>query len=446
MSSDLLSIASSGAKAARAALDVTSQNIANASSEGYVRRSVSLTEVASAGGIGRTGDISLSGVRVSGVTRNVDAFRQAEVRRTSSDLSRAQAELSGLDNAQSALEQSNLYTAITGFEGALQQLTQNPTDSSLRANALESMRTMASTFNLASNELDSARDGLQFDAAAGVTNINDLAKELARTNLRLSRAADASSDQTALFDQRDQLLKQMSDIGGITTTISPIDGTVQVQLGDSSGPVLVNGGTASTLSSTTAADGTLAFDVAGTPATLASGSLAGQSLALGKIAQLHSDLDKLAASVTNTVNTAQSSGVALDGTPGGALFTGTTAATISLSATSGDAIATAPTGAAAGSIDPSNLTTLRSAIAAANPAGKMDAILFDVSSTVAARTTTRDALSTIAGTAQTALAAQAGVDLDVEATNLVRFQQAFQANGRVMQVASDLFDTILSIR
>jgi flagellar hook-associated protein 1 FlgK len=42
--------------------------------------------------------------------------------------------------------------------------------------------------------------------------------------------------------------------------------------------------------------------------------------------------------------------------------------------------------------------------------------------------------------------AQAGVDLDTEAINLTRFQQAFQASGRVMQVASNLFDTILAIK
>ena len=69
MASDLLSIAASGAKAARLALDVTAQNIANASSDGYVRRSVRLEELASSGGFGRIGDVSLSGVRLDRVVR-----------------------------------------------------------------------------------------------------------------------------------------------------------------------------------------------------------------------------------------------------------------------------------------------------------------------------------------------------------------------------------------
>ncbi|NHZ32457.1 flagellar hook-associated protein FlgK [Massilia rubra] len=38
-----------------------------------------------------------------------------------------------------------------------------------------------------------------------------------------------------------------------------------------------------------------------------------------------------------------------------------------------------------------------------------------------------------------------GVNLDEEATNLLKYQQAYQAAGKVMQMASTLFDTILSI-
>ena len=57
-----------------------------------------------------------------------------------------------------------------------------------------------------------------------------------------------------------------------------------------------------------------------------------------------------------------------------------------------------------------------------------------------------EALKLSTGAVVAYLAAQAGVDLDEEAVNLVRFQQAFQASGRVMQVASDIFDSILGIR
>ncbi len=45
----------------------------------------------------------------------------------------------------------------------------------------------------------------------------------------------------------------------------------------------------------------------------------------------------------------------------------------------------------------------------------------------------------------TAQQSESGVNLDEEAANLLRYQQAYQAAGKVMQIASQLFDTILSI-
>ena len=446
MSSDLLTIARSGAKAARIALDVTAQNIANASTEGYVRRTATMSEVSSTGYFGQTSDVSLSGVRVSQVVRNADAFRQSEVRRTGSDTARADAEVTGLSNVETALEQSNVYDSITSFESTLQKLKEDPSDSSLRASVVESARTMTNTFQIASEQLDAVGNGLHFEANAGVTEVNRLAQELARTNVRLARASDASSDQTSLLDQRDNLLQQMSQYGDIATTFAS-DGTVKVQIGGASGPAIVDGGTTDALTAATAADGTITFSTAsGASVSLSGGSLAGQNLALGKLSQLHSDLDALAANIVTTVNGVQTGGADVDGNPGAAMFSGTDAASFSLVLTSGSQIATAPAGAAANSLDTTNLDALRTALDTADPAGKMDSILFDISSTVSGRTVTRDTLKTISDSAKTTLAAQAGVDLDTEAVNLVRYQQAFQASGRVMQVASNIFDTLIGIR
>src|SRR3546814_11789751 len=87
---------------------------------------------------------------------------------------------------------------------------------------------------------------------------------------------------------------------------------------------------------------------------------------------------------------------------------------------------------------------MRTALSSADPAGDMNTLLFGISSAVAGRTVTRSALDSIASAAKVSLQAQAGVDLDQEAVHLVRYPQAFQASGRVMQVASDIFSTIRS--
>ncbi|TCM18872.1 flagellar hook-associated protein 1 FlgK [Novosphingobium sp. PhB165] len=445
MAANLISIANSGARAAKAALDVTAQNIANASSDGYVRRSVSLSELAVNSVSSAPNAINLSGVRVSGIVRNADMFRQSEVRRTGADAARADAEVQGLENVESAVEQTGVYDSVVSFEASLKELLSDPTDGSLRASALEQGRTLAQTMNTAASSLDAAGQGLRFEAQDGVDQVNSLAGELGRVNLRLARASDSSSDQTSLLDQRDSLLEKISGYVDITTSFAD-DGTVEVRLGGTSGPDLVNGGTNSTLAMATASDGTLTFTLDGNAATISSGAVAGKNQALSQLADVHAQLDGVAGEVISAINGAQTAGVDLNGTAGQAMFSGTDAASMSLALTSGSQIATASAGAGANSRDPSNLEAMRSALDTADPAGDMDSLLFGISSAVSGRTVTRDALESIASSAKVALEAQAGVDLDQEAVNLTSFQQAYQANGRVMQVASDIFDSILSIR
>ena len=56
------------------------------------------------------------------------------------------------------------------------------------------------------------------------------------------------------------------------------------------------------------------------------------------------------------------------------------------------------------------------------------------------------ALTVVRDQAVQAREAVAGVNLDEEAADLIRLQQAYQANARVMQAATTMFDTLLAIR
>ena len=56
-----------------------------------------------------------------------------------------------------------------------------------------------------------------------------------------------------------------------------------------------------------------------------------------------------------------------------------------------------------------------------------------------------EAQSAMLDQSERAMQSVAGVNLDEEAANLQRFQQAYQAAGQVMRIASSLFDTILDI-
>ncbi len=441
MTSSLIQIGKSGAMAARSALELTAQNIANASNPDYARRSLSLEEVASRGSIGQEPGGVLSGVRPDQVLRTTSVFLQNEARRTSGDLARAQAELAGLANAESAVEQAGIYPAIVDLEASLSRLASDPLGGPLRAAVLEDADRLAQTFRIATDGLDVAEADLRFQAAASVEQANLIAAELARTNVGIARSKPGSSQMAVLHDQRDALLRDLSSLVGASSSFDAL-GRVSVQL---DGQPLVSGTQSGVLALTDNPDGSFALSVNGTAVALTSGSVLGRSQASQALTDLRGELDSLAGSVISTLNTAQASGSAADGSAGQPFFIGTGAANISVALTGTAQIATAAAGSPAGSRDISNLQALRDALATGGPASQADAVLFNLSSAISARSVTRDALRTIADTAQIALSAETGVDLDQEAANLLRYQQAFQANGRVIQAAADIFDTILGL-
>ena len=58
---------------------------------------------------------------------------------------------------------------------------------------------------------------------------------------------------------------------------------------------------------------------------------------------------------------------------------------------------------------------------------------------------TAEAQRTLLEQAEATRNAQSGVNLDEEAANLLRFQYAYQASAKMLEVGTRLFDTVLSI-
>lgn len=58
---------------------------------------------------------------------------------------------------------------------------------------------------------------------------------------------------------------------------------------------------------------------------------------------------------------------------------------------------------------------------------------------------TAQAQASLVSQSQSAQQSLSGVNLDEEAANLLRYQQAYQASGKLMQIASTLFDTLLAL-
>lgn len=451
MPTNLISIGRSGAAAARAGLEVSAQNIANAANPDYARRSLALNEFVATATINFETSSSLSGVVIGGVQRLSNELTQRAARDSSSDLARAEAELQGLRDAELALEQSRLYEGLVGFEASLTLLESDPTDPALRTGALEGARRLAENFHLAANALGDAEGLVVDDISVGVDLINGAAQELARINRELVNSREGTAGKAALLDARDAALRDIAGQFGIATRFDE-KGLAEVFLVGTPlppgepGVAIVSGTSFSPLSANIPGDGTVAFSVGGASFAPVSGAQAGRVSALGDIAARKASLDSIAAETIARANAAQAAGAALDGSAGQPLFAGTGAADIALTLSDGAGLALAPAGSAPGSRDTANLGNLIAAFGADDgPIAATDRMLLSLSSRIAGTATTREGLAIIDASTQAELLRESGVDLDAEAAALIRLQQAFEANSRVIQVATELFDTILGL-
>jgi flagellar hook-associated protein 1 len=446
MPTAIFTIGRSGLTASRRSLELTAQNIANAASPDYARRSLTQGELVMTGSIGANAADSLGGVRPGIIDRAESALVQRQARDASSALAAAEAELFALREAESALETSGLFTGIIDFEAALTKLQSNPTEPALRLSAVEAGRKLASNFRVANGTLANARSLVQGEASAEVLTVNELAKELAEINADLVGAREGTAGRAALLDARDKALRGLAEQFGIQSTINA-NGTADVTLAGTPPVALVTGATAQAVSVTFTANGTANFAVGAATFAPTGGAMAGRASALADMANVQTGLDGIAASVIAIANAAQAAGVGLDGTPGQPLFAGTGAAGITVVLASANGLATAPAAAPAGSSNTANLTALLTALSApSGPARGADTLLLGLSSRVSALEIRSEGLAIVSASAEAELLRETGVDLDTEAANLIRMQQAFEANSRVIQVAAELFDTILGLR
>lgn len=444
--SDMLSIGSSGVRAYQTALTTVSENIANAGTAGYAKRTTTIKEVAAVSGTSQ-GSVTGLGAVASGVTRAGDDMRAAEVRTASADLAKSETSATWMTRIEGALSGAQLGDQLTGFFTSANAVAADPSALAPRATMLEAASSVASAFTSTGDALAAAASDLDASTDAAVSQLNSLTAGLAKVNSGLGRTQPGTSASAALLDQRDQLLEQMSAITDVSVTLDPA-GRATVR-GSANGPVLVQGDTAATVTYVHNGDGATSFAVHGNGDVLAltpnGGALAGMAEGAQRIAAARGQLDDLATRFTSGVNAVQANGLDLSGTTGAPMFeTGDSPTDISVSLSDPRGIAAALAG---GSVrDNRNLANFASLrTSGAFETGVTDMVSSNAAA-LSARTTVTNAQSAIRDNAVAARDSASGVNIDEEAVDLMRFQQAYQASSRVIQIARETLQSILDIK
>lgn len=448
--SDMLAIGYTGLRAYQTALGTTSENIANAGVAGYSRRSVRMAEVGRTESIamGQTTKLVGDGVLITGTFRAEDAFRSAEVRRASTDLSRTNTAISWLDRIEGSLANSELGKRLTAFFNAAKGVAADPAASAPRSVMLESATSLAAAFAGTARALGNDYTELETAGRDAATQLTSATQSMLMVNRGLARADVGSTERLSLLDQRDKLLETMAGLTDISVSTDGL-GRATVRAGGTGGPVLVDGNSAGSIGFAANTAGEMEFSVSREAVTsrIASngGTMAGIADSARRLADTREKIDSLATDFVDAVNTVQAAGRDLDGNPGAPMFAlGTPPADMTMVLGAGRGIAAAAPGE--GTRGNGNLADLAAVRQSAGFEGRLDDLVIDTGATLSAKQSVAGAQTSIRDAAVSARDSVSGVDLDEEAVNLIRFQQAYQASSRVIQVARETLDMIFAIR
>jgi flagellar hook-associated protein 1 FlgK len=445
-----LNVASSGLLAQQTALDVVGQNIANANTPDYTRQQAVLGARSSVPSTYGGNTVLGDGAEVVTVRRIQDNFLNGQIRGTQSDLSFAQSGKDALDQVSAVFGEpsdTGLSSDLDQFWNSWQALSLQPDSASARGTVLQAGQAVADDLNRFSGQLTDIRDQQAASIQDGVGTINRLSKELADLDVQIEAARSTNGSPNELLDRRDGILKEMSQLANVQVSgTGGADDTVAI-----GGQILVHGGHAASLTATVGADGHMTFHQSenGQEVAITGGEIgAAVSLSEQKIPAYLDALNGIAKGLADRVNELHRSGKGLDGSTGNDFFSGSTAADLKVSSDLLDQpsrLAASTSGAPGDGSLALALAGVKSepqvGDASINEAHRslvstsaVDAVGFDHQ--VQTLTKVRQQLTTQQQSVS-------GVNMDEEMTDMIRFQQAYNANARVISVMNDMLGTLI---
>lgn len=431
------------------ALQVVQNNVTNASTPGYVKQVQTLHALPFDLSVGLPGGVSAGQVQSAR-----DAFAEQNVRNHQSALGLYQQKTSLLSGVEASFDisgKSGVPPAIDALFQGFSRLSINPSDPSARQAVLDRANRLAQAFHTASSSLGATSQSVDRQTRATVSDINRIAAAISHINSE--RATDPHGGLDAGLDaQLNSSLQELAQYGDFTALQQP-GGKLNLYLGGQTPIVIADqafaiGADFSSLQTKILdADG---HDITGQ---ITQGTLRGElDVKNNLLPSYTTDLNKLAKSLADQVNTALSQGVDANGVaPATSLFTydavNGAAATIAVNSLSPDQIAAALPTAPGGNGNALILAKLGNAKAVdgATFAEFYGALAGRVGGDLAAARDTHDTEQQLLTQAQNLRQQSSGVSLDEEATKLIEFERAYQATSKLIGVLNDLSQTAIDI-
>ncbi len=421
-----LQTALSGLLANQEALDVTSNNIANAQTPGYTRqtavmetnRPLTISSLSPTTGEGaRLG----TGVGVEQITRIRDSYLDAQYRAESSTLGEASTSAEVLGQVQTSLNElssSGLSSQLSAFWTAWNDLANSPSSAAAREGVVTAGKDLANTLKQLSAQVEAA-SGEATTRYATLTGakgeVQSDAEQIASLGGQIKLALDAGQQPNELLDRRDQLVDNLSKLANVSVTEHE-DGTITLGFGNAAEP-LVEGGTVHWPQAlTSAAGGQL-------------GALLDLTSATGALAGYQASLNEVAAGLAASVNALQ---------PETPFFSGATAASIAVGATAAQ-IQTGPAGEPGANNLAQSIANLRGGATDQS----WSAFVTKVGSDVQSAKQTEAGAQAMVTAVEERRQQVSGVSTDEEMTQMMTFQRGYEASARALTAMDQMLETLI---
>jgi flagellar hook-associated protein 1 len=484
--SNIFNIGAAGVRAQRLAIEVTGENIANVNTEGYSRQQVQFTEDTTNFS---NGFLLGSGVRVADIQRSYDALLQQQLVTGGSASEQSQVEQSAMQRIEplfNELGSDGLGKAISDYFVAWQDLSLNPTGAAERQAVYTRGQTLTDTFHQVSGSLQATVSIANASLSEITAGISGMAANIARLNGMITATEQLGNPYSAneLRDQRDLLVQQLGGKAGITYYENR-DGTVDIKL---AGYELVVGQRYAEVynaPANSAQPASIYITPVGTPPvnngatppdaqiySQANVAINGNPLNfLGElggtlrvrdviIPEFQVKVDAIANSLVTSMNAAHASGFYFDAAGvqqvGGNFFDPAqlTASGIRLAATltqttiaAGNQWADPPTNTVPASQVPGNNSNAKyiASLQTSSVGNSYTALVSEIGVKVQTAENSARNNENFMRQISNLRESHAGVSLDEELTNLVKYQRAFEGSAKLINVATEMLDTVLGL-
>lgn len=241
MLNNLLNIGKTSLQASQAWMNVTGNNIANADTEGYSRQYIDQRDNYAINY--RPGAMGM-GVNAQQVLRYYDSFLEQSYIRQNTNSARWDEQDKLMTSLETLFNESNrtgLSSTLQNYFKAWSDLGLYPDSTAHRASLLSYADNLGDMFSNTAEQIRKLQQDMSVSIQDTVKRVNEISRAIADLNRQITaNTIDGISNPNSLLDQRDQLVRELSELINVQTTDNG-KGNFTVQL--TTGQPLVEGET-----------------------------------------------------------------------------------------------------------------------------------------------------------------------------------------------------------